>query len=329
MKALSLFSGGLDSALATKMILDQGVEVVGVYIATPFNTKHFKKSIPSVVLKLAQSLNIDLKLIILDEEYLKLVKSPRYGFGKNLNPCIDCKIMMLKSAKKLMQKLGCEFIITGEVVGQRGKSQTFSALRIIEKEASLEGRILRPLSAKLLKPTLPEIKGWVKRDNLLDLKGRSRKRQLELAMRWKIRGYLSPAGGCLLTDPSFCRRLVDLINYKDLNLEEVELLKIGRHFRLSPDYKFIVTRNIQESDTLARLRKEKDLYFKLKDEITPVGLGRGGWNQDLKILSAKILVSYSSLKKSKLDVICFFDKEKEKLEVEKEDKRKFERFKIT
>ena len=181
---------------------------------------------------------------------------------KNLNPCIDCKIWMLKEARREMEKEGASFVFTGEVVGQRPKSQLKNTLRLIEKQSGLEGYLLRPLSAKLLPPTIPEEKGWVKREELLDLQGRGRKRQLELAEKWGIKHFSPPAGGCLLTDPNFSRRLKDLWESEEAyNFESVELLKVGRHFRLRPSFKLVGGRNQIENEKLKECVREDDILF--------------------------------------------------------------------
>ena len=256
MRAIGLVSGGLDSALAIFLLKKQGIEVIGLSFLSPFwESKNTLK-------RLAQELEIELREIEVGEEYLELLKNPQFGYGKNLNPCIDCKIWMLKEARREMEKEGASFVFTGEVVGQRPKSQLKNTLRLIEKQSGLEGYLLRPLSAKLLPPTIPEEKGWVKREELLDLQGRGRKRQLELAEKWGIKHFSPPAGGCLLTDPNFSRRLKDLWESEEAyNFESVELLKVGRHFRLRPSFKLVVGRNQIENEKLKEFVREDDILF--------------------------------------------------------------------
>ncbi|NSW76717.1 MAG: tRNA 4-thiouridine(8) synthase ThiI, partial [Candidatus Atribacteria bacterium] len=204
MRAIGLISGGLDSALAVSIVKRQGIEVIALRFLSPFwgRGKWIKQ--------LIEELGVEYQEVEVDESYLGMIENPRYGYGKNMNPCIDCKIWMLRRAKDLMKEWGASFVFTGEVVGQRPKSQMKNTLRLIEKQSGLEGLLLRPLSAKLLPETVPEKEGWVKREELLDLSGRGRERQLKLAEEWGIRSFPPPAGGCLLTEPNFSRRLRDL-----------------------------------------------------------------------------------------------------------------------
>ena len=199
-KAVVLFSGGLDSILALKLIQEQGIEVKGVNFKTPF----FGLGEAFVI---AKDLDIDLEIIDITEELLKILKNPKYGFGKNMNPCIDCHALMFKKAGEYMNKIGASFILSGEVLGERPMSQNRNSLSIIERESGLEGKILRPLSALLLTETIPEKGGLVDRNKLLDISGRSRKRQMKMADEMGIKDYPSPAGGCKLTEPSFSKRL--------------------------------------------------------------------------------------------------------------------------
>lgn len=201
MRAIALLSGGLDSTLATKVIVDQGIEVEAVNFLTVFCTctTHGETCLASQ--KAVESLGIPLSVFNVSTEFLEIVKNPKHGYGSNMNPCIDCRIFMLKKAKALMEKSGASFLITGEVLGQRPMSQRRDAMRLTEKEAGLDGLILRPLSAKFLPVTIPEKEGWVNRESLLNFQGRSRKPQMELAAYFGIRDYPCPAGGCLLTDP--------------------------------------------------------------------------------------------------------------------------------
>ncbi|MBN2112212.1 hypothetical protein JW707_03885, partial [Candidatus Woesearchaeota archaeon] len=222
MKCIALFSGGLDSVLAVKLIEKQGIDVTALNFTSPFFSS--EKAVKS-----AKANRIKLRIINLGSGYLKTVKSPKYGHGRAINPCIDCKIHMLKKAKKYAKKIGAKFIIIGFVKGQRPMSQHMGALRIIEKESGLKGKLLMPLSAKLLPETEAEKKGWVDREKLLDLEGRGRKRQIELARKMKIKEYPSPAGGCLLCEVNFSRKLRDLIKHKkNITENDAELLKYGR-----------------------------------------------------------------------------------------------------
>ncbi len=287
MKALALISFGLDSTLAAKIIQRQGVEVIGLYFQIPFCAA--QKEILS-------HLGIEIKYIDIKEEFLKIIQNPRYGFGANMNPCIDCKIFMFSKAKALMPGLEAKFVITGEVLGQRPMSQNRPALELIAKRAGLEDLLLRPLSAKLLQETQPERQGWVARSKLFDFSGRSRKPQMALAKTLDIKEYPNPAGGCLLTDPQFAKRLKELMAHQELNMSNIELLKIGRHFRLAPDTKLAVGRNEKENKELANLALEGDYLFFPTDELAgPTSLGRGKFSDDLIKLSCQITCRYCDL----------------------------------
>src|SRR3990172_5077850 len=214
MKALALLSGGLDSTLAAKVILEQGIELEALNFLTVFCTCTNRGATCLASQKAVETLGIPLKVFNISEEYLEIVKHPKHGYGSNMNPCIDCRIFIMKKTKAYMEKSGASFIVTGEVLGERPMSQRRDAMRLIEKEAGLEGVILRPLSAKLLPVTVPEKEGWVNRETLLAFQGRSRKPQMKLADHYGIHDYPSPAGGCLLTDPGFARRMKDLMFYQ-------------------------------------------------------------------------------------------------------------------
>ncbi|MFH1504318.1 MAG: tRNA 4-thiouridine(8) synthase ThiI [Candidatus Omnitrophota bacterium] len=294
MKAIALISGGLDSFLAAKIIQNQNIEVSGVYFLMPF-CKQDESGLNNPALKrTAEQLNLKLKVKYLGREYLKIVKNPKYGYGKNLNPCIDCKILMLKQARKIMKTSGAEFIVTGEVLGQRPMSQNRQSLNLIEKQSGLKGRLLRPLSAKMFEPTVAETKGWINREKLLDIKGRGRSEQIELAKQFRITEYLQPAGGCLLTDSSFCDRLKDLLEHKEYSLDNIELLKLGRHFRISPAFKLIVGRDEKENEKLLKLAKKKDIIFEPAELPGPTALGIGVMDKKTKELSARIVARYTA-----------------------------------
>lgn len=286
MKALILFSGGLDSLLALRIIKDSGVELIALNFVSPFCRCNRADGCSAV--GQLKKIGIDYKLISLKDEYLEIVKHPKFGYGSHLNPCLDCRIMMFKKAKQIMDEAGAKFIITGEVLGQRPMSQQKRQLDLIEKETALSGLILRPLSAKLLPETIPEKEGWIKREALLDFNGRTRSPQIGLAKEFGINDYPCPSGGCLLTDPEFSRRMKDLMRYSKLNLDEIELLKVGRHFRLSEKLKLVVGRNEKENERLLDLVKENDTCFAPLDVAGPTAIARG-LNGDM--LSEKICAS--------------------------------------
>jgi tRNA-uridine 2-sulfurtransferase len=264
-KSLILFSGGLDSILAARTLQEQGVEVQGLtFVSSFFDSVQAKEA--------AKKLGIKLKTVDFSKEHLKIVKRPKYGYGKNMNPCIDCHLLMLKTAKKIIEKEKFDFLATGEVLGERPMSQNRKALELIEKESGLFGYLLRPLSAKLLKPTEVEKNGVVDREKLLDIRGRSRKKQLSLAKQWKIKEYPTPAGGCLLTDPEFSKRLKDLLAKNPrANKNDIELLKLGRHFWQGKD-KIIIGRNEQENEKLKQLKQRNDILIEMENYAGPTAL---------------------------------------------------------
>jgi tRNA U34 2-thiouridine synthase MnmA/TrmU len=239
------------------------------------------------------------------EEYLDVVKHPKHGYGSNMNPCIDCRIFMMKKAKAYLEETGASFIVTGEVLGERPMSQRRDAMRLIEKEAGLDGLVLRPLSAKLLSASIPEKEGWVDREKLLKIQGRSRKPQIQLADHFGIRDYPCPAGGCLLTDPGFAQRMRDLNRYHpDFLLNDVHLLKMGRHFRLSPHLKLVVGRNEEENQKIQTFSQEGDILFKVSRYPGPLSLLRGEAEEGEVEKAAAITVRYGKAKDlEKIEVV--------------------------
>lgn len=293
-RAISLLSGGLDSILATRLILEQGIDIEAVNFITVFCTctSHGKTCLASK--SASDNLGIKLKVFEVSKEYFEIVKNPKYGYGSNINPCLDCRIFMFKKAGEYMRETQASFLITGEVLGERPMSQRRDAMRIIERDAGLEGLILRPLSARLLESTIPEREGLVDREKLLTIQGRSRKPQIQLAKDFGINDYPCPAGGCLLTDSGFANRMKDLIKYKpDFTINDVKLLKTGRHFRLNPEAKLIVGRNEKENNILSNLIKEGDLYLYPSRTKGPIGVGRGKFSKDYIFTASRIIARYS------------------------------------
>ncbi|MDD5042226.1 MAG: tRNA 4-thiouridine(8) synthase ThiI [Candidatus Omnitrophica bacterium] len=285
-RALALISGGLDSLLACRLIENQGIEVVGVHFKIPFCKLDIKKGV--------SGMGIELVEFDLGEDFLSLIGNPRYGFGARMNPCIDCKILMFKRAKALLEELNADFVISGEVLGQRPMSQNKQALNIIQQRSGLGDLLLRPLSARFFEPSLPEREGWVNRDLLLDFNGRVRAPQIRLARELGIEDYLTPAGGCLLTDPCFSRRLEEALSHDELSLDNLELLKVGRHFRLGKKLKLVVGRNKNENGILLSLARDGDcLFFPHKELAGPVSLTRGVLSEDSAVLSSRITCAYS------------------------------------
>lgn len=290
MKALALLSGGLDSSLAIKLILDQGIEVVALNFTSPFCLCNSKGC--GEAARVAEQLRVPLIAKAKGKEYLKIIRNPKHGYGKNMNPCIDCRIFILKEAKKIARQIGAKFIFTGEVLGQRPKSQHYQALRIIEKEAGLEGKLLRPLSAKLLPETEAERRGWVNRSRLLGIRGRQRKIQIELAKKYDFKEWACPAGGCLLTQKEFADKLKDLFQHKKrVSLKDINLLKMGRHFRFGGD-KIIVGRNKEENKRLLGLKGKGDYFFEAPKVGSPITLLQGKGKEAIKI-AASLTARYS------------------------------------
>lgn len=285
-RGLSLFSGGLDSQLAVCVLREQGVHVEAVLCTSPF----FKNDAP---VRAAEALRVKLHVLDFTEDILSLVAHPPHGFGGALNPCIDCHALMIRRAGELMVKLGFDFVATGEVLNQRPMSQNRRSLETVEKDSALQGRLLRPLSALLLDPTLPETEGLVDRARLLGFNGRSRKPQMELAARYGLREYPSPAGGCLLTEGGFCRKLADLRDHEGLScVRLVWLLRTGRHFRLPGGAKCVAGRDARENAELKRVRGEADVLLHTVDVPGPTVLVPGGGETEDIGLAAELCAAY-------------------------------------
>jgi len=287
MKALALFSGGLDSILAVELIREQGISVVGMCFESPFFTG--EKAIRS-----AQAMGLPLKVVDITERLLKVVVCPKHGYGKGMNPCIDCHMLMFTVTGEMLGQENADFIISGEVLGQRPMSQNLRSLSTVAHGSGFQDLILRPLSARLLPETLPERKGWVERENLLGLSGRSRRPQIELARRLGIGEYPAPAGGCLLTDKVFSRRLKDLISSRtDFSRPDLDLLRVGRHFRLNETAKIVVGRNQRENETIDSHKRGGDTLLNVESFPGPAGLATGDLSgKDIQV-AADITASYS------------------------------------
>ena len=283
-KAVVLYSGGLDSRLALEIVKEWGVTVYPLHIS--------HKLLSSQKLPLVEGL----KTVDVTEEFAQIVQKPEYGYGKNLNPCIDCRILMLRKAKEYMEKIKADFVVTGEVLDQRQMSQKLDTLMLIEKKAGLEGMVVRPLSGSLLPPTIPEQKGVINHTQLLTIRGRSRRLSLEIAKSKEITDFLSPSGGCLLTDPGFCRRLADVLRFQEnIGAVDIELLKIGRHFRIAPDAKLIVGRNEEENARIEELAVNSHIFFYVPDTGSPNAILLGD-KKHVKTAAA-ITARYSDKKK--------------------------------
>jgi len=272
-KAIGLLSGGLDSELALKLIVDQGVEVTAVHFSHVFSTPA-GVSLKANIHAVAEELKVELRVETVSREILGILRKPAHGYGSGLNPCIDCRIFQLRRAGRMMEEYGAEFVVTGEVVGQRPMSQHRKTIKLIEKESGLAGLIVRPLSARILEPTVPEERGWIDRGRLLGHSGRSRKIQLELAEKFGFKAFSPPAGGCLLTDPAFCSRVEEALEHGEADLGDIELLKVGRHFRIRETVKAVVGRNQRDNDLLISLSQKGDTILEPVDVPGPTVLLR-------------------------------------------------------
>ena len=283
---LSLFSGGLDSILAVCVLRDQGVHVEGVVFKSPFfKIESAKRS--------AEEMGLKLHVVDFTTDILELVNDPPHGFGGNLNPCIDCHALMIRRAGAMMSEMGYDFVATGEVLNQRPMSQRRQALGIVEKSSGLKGRLLRPLSALHLEPTIPEQEGIIDRERLLNLQGRNRKPQLELAKKFELKSFPSPAGGCLLTEKGFCSRLGDMIKHEGVEKERLAwMLLTGRHLRLPGGSKCVVGRNSRDNVSLKKQCRDEDTLLYTVNIPGPTALmPLDCTDEDLR-LAASICASY-------------------------------------
>ncbi|MDJ0882747.1 MAG: tRNA 4-thiouridine(8) synthase ThiI [Desulfobacterales bacterium] len=287
-RALGLCSGGLDSMLAGLVLRQQGIDVAWITFETPFFSADKARAA-------ARQTGIPLTVREITPDYLRMLRNPPCGYGKHMNPCMDCHALMFRMAGEWMQKHGYDFLFSGEVVGQRPMSQTKTSLRYVEKHSGFDGYILRPLSARNLPATIPEQRGWVDRERLLDLSGRSRKPQIQLAAEFGITEYPTPAGGCLLTDPGYARRLKDLFAHQaHTSNQDLELLKHGRHFRLDASTKIIVGRTQKDNQRIEALHdNDADIHLKLKDFPGPFVAVRGRPSPEALDQAAAICAGYS------------------------------------
>ena len=290
-KAIALLSGGLDSTLAAVLVRRAGINVIGLHVQTLFGTDTDRCR---YVARTAERIGIPLRLLDLSEEQMKRVCHPRHGYGSGMNPCIDCRILMLKAAKQVMEEEGAQFVVTGEVLGQRPMSQHWRSLELVAEESELGDRLLRPLSANRLSDTLPVRKGWIDRDHLLDLCGRSRHEQIALAARFGVTEYPQPAGGCLLLEKAFASRLNDAfvhIGKEAMTQNDFRLLRHGRQFRLSDCAKVIVGRNERENGILSGFATSR-VVIEPHDVVGPLSLVEGSPTQNEVLLSACLAARY-------------------------------------
>ena len=314
-KVVALLSGGLDSQLAVRMMQEQGFDVSAVAIKTPFCDFDCGRGCGFEIRERADDLNVNLKTVYLGDEYIEMLKHPKYGIGAGFNPCIDCRAMMFEAAKKHMEDIGAEFIISGEVLGQRPMSQHAPALRTIEKESGLVGKIVRPLSAGLLPVTDPEKEGLIKRENMGMIKGRTRKNQLEMAKKYGIENPPNAGGGCLLTDPTFGIKAKDLFEHVETpTINDIDLLKIGRHFRLDEKTKFVVGRNKDENEMIKAIALPGDILLEARDYVGPVSILRGRNASEHIKFASSVTLRYSDAPKDAQSYVIT-NKEKSKEEI--------------
>ncbi|MFO7639515.1 MAG: hypothetical protein R6X14_09550 [bacterium] len=268
-KAVGLFSGGLDSIIATRLVTEQGIEAVALHFQVPFQAPGRPRE-QAQLERLAQLAGASMISVPVEDDYLGIVRAPEYGYARGMAPCIDCLSYMIRKARELARQIDAEFIFTGEVVGQRAHCQNKRSLRAIEKATRTEGRLLRPLSAKLLEPTIPELNGIVRRERLLDLKGHGRRRQMRLAHEFGIIEYKAPTGGCLLVDHNFAARVRDAVEYDELLPGRLDILALGRQFRLESGAKVVVGRNERENEELERLASDTRVVCRPLEVMGPV-----------------------------------------------------------
>jgi len=328
-KVVALLSGGLDSTLAVKTMQKQGFEVSAVAIKTPFCDFDCGRGCGFEIRERADNLGVDLKTVYLGDEYIEMLKNPKHGYGSGMNPCIDCRAMMFEAGKKHMEDIGAEFIISGEVLGQRPMSQFAPALKKIEKLSGLEGKIVRPLSAALLPATDPEKNGLIKRKDLGMIRGRSRKEQLRMAKDFGIEDPPNAGGGCLLTDPAFSLRAKDLFKHIETpTTNDIDLLKIGRHFRLDENTKLIVGRNENENGMIKALALPDDILLEAKEHVGPIVMLRGQTGDKYIEFSASVTLRYSDAPKNKIGVVTVHKNEDVEVAIKSAEESSYTKLRI-
>lgn len=291
MKAIALFSGGLDSTLAIKMIIDQGIEVLACNINTGFGST---KDRVSHMKNMCDQVGAELKIIDIQSEYLQdVLFDPKHGYGKHFNPCIDCHAKMFAVAKRIMEEEGASFLISGEVMGQRPMSQNKDALQMVLNDSNCDGLLLRPLCAKHLEPTIPEIEGWVDREKLESIHGRNRDRQLEMAKEYNLTDFESPGGGCLLTDENFTKKMNDFIKYDKFEIKDIPVIKYGRQLRLPDGAKLVIGRNQEDNGFLQKIENDKYVHIKTNGMPGPYSLLSRNASEADKALATRLIITYS------------------------------------
>ncbi|MCK4737942.1 MAG: argininosuccinate synthase [Sulfurimonas sp.] len=303
MKAIALFSGGLDSTLAMKLIIDQGIDVLAVNINTGFGST---KDRLEHMQNMCNQVGAELRIIDIQSEFLQdVLFDPKHGYGKNFNPCIDCHSKMFAVAKRIMEAEGASFLVSGEVMGQRPMSQNKDALQTVLNESNCDGLLLRPMSAKMLAPTIAEQNGWVDRERLEGITGRSRDRQLELAKEIGLEDFESPGGGCLLTDENFAKKMFDFIKHDKFEVRDIPLMKFGRHLRLSDGAKLVVGRNQEENGYLQNIENDKYYHMRTIGLPGPHAMLSKDASEADKELATKIVLTYCKTKEDQVYTISY------------------------
>ena len=310
MKALALFSGGLDSVLAMKLIKDQNIDVIAININIGFSSsterlEHMQNMCKQIGVEFIQ---LDLRELYLDE----VLFNPKYGYGKNFNPCIDCHGFMFRYTGELLKKFNASFMISGEVLGQRPMSQRKDALESVKKLSSYEELIVRPLSAKLLPPSKPELQGWIDREKLLDISGRNRQRQLELAKKIGLENFESPGGGCLLTEIQFSAKLKDFIEHDILEVDDIDTLKAGRHLRLPNGAKLIIGRHKDDNEKLQKTTSKKYYKARIVDASGPLALMQKDASKEELQLATNLIITYGKTSLDTQYFVKYFDEQNNK-----------------
>lgn len=327
--AVALFSGGLDSALAILLMRRQNIKVTALTFMTHFGCDiSDRSSCGGNPYPVSEKFGFDVKLMHLGDKFVEIVKNPKYGYGKNMNPCVDCRILMLREAKTFMELIGADFIITGEVLGQRPKSQMRNSMNTVIRDSELKGRLVRPLSAKLFEETIPEKEGMLNRDLLEGISGRSRKRQMELAEEFGLEDYPSPAAGCLLTDPSYSRRLKDLIEHSpSIDFNDLNLLRVGRHFRINENSKVIVGRNEEDNDKIRQYAKNKHYMLEALGTGSPITLLITSNGDDSILDAASLTARYCGKRKdAEVEITCINDGDGRKFKVPPADEKLIDQY---
>ncbi len=306
LKAVALLSGGLDSRLAVRLVQEQGIEVTALNYITPFCTCTAKSSCRLEAKKAAEEYGVKLKVFYVFEDFIEIIRNPKHGHGRGLNPCLDCRIMMFKNAKKYMDEIGASFLVTGEVLGERPMSQRPDAIGTIERESGLSGLIVRPLSAKLMEPSLPERQGLVDRSRFMDISGRSRKPQIKMAEKLGMNDYPCAAGGCLLTDKDFAARLKSLLEISpNPTRNDIMLLKVGRQ-RFMDDTRIVIGRDEKENFRIKTLARTGDILMEARDAVGPITLIRGEVTGDIVKKAAQLTIGYGKAKDEPSAIVSYF-----------------------